>query len=80
MQYTIRPSVAAGKDVIVEWPLAENALRAKELANLSKKAGGRTAVVIQARLAPYIVKLKDLLAEGAVGKVINSEVNNRAKK
>jgi predicted dehydrogenase len=76
----IQPSVAAGKDVIVEWPLAENALRAKELADLSKKAGGRTAVVIQARLAPYIVKLKELLADGAVGKVINSEVNNRPKK
>lgn len=76
---TIRPSVAAGKDVIVEWPLAENALKAKELTDLSKKAGGRTAVVVQARLAPYVVKLKELLASGAIGKVINSQVNISAK-
>ncbi|POS75125.1 oxidoreductase family protein [Diaporthe helianthi] len=75
---TVRPSVAAGKDVIVEWPLAEDTLRAKELADLSKKAGGRTAVVAQARLAPYFVKLKELLADGTIGKVINSQVNSNA--
>lgn len=72
---TIRPSVEAGKDVLVEWPLAENSVRAKELADLSKKAGGRTAVAVQARLAPYIVKMKELLADGAIGKVVNSQVN-----
>ncbi|KAG8164323.1 hypothetical protein KVR01_006241 [Diaporthe batatas] len=75
---TVRPSVAAGKDVIVEWPLAENALRARELTELSRKAGGRTAVVNQARLAPYVVKLKELLTEGTIGKVINSQVNSNA--
>lgn len=75
---TIRPSIAAGKDVIVEWPLAENALRARELTEISRKAGGRTAVVNQARLAPYVVKLKELLAEGTIGKVINSQVNGNA--
>lgn len=72
---TIRPSVEAGKDVLVEWPLAENAVRAKELADLSKRAGGRTAVAVQARLAPYIVKMKELLADGAIGRVVNSQVN-----
>lgn len=77
---TIRPSVAAGKDVIVEWPLAENALRARELTDLSRKAGGRTAVVNQARLAPYVVKLKELVAKGTIGKVINSQVNCNATK
>lgn len=72
---TVRPSVAAGKDVLVEWPLTENAARAKELVDLSKKAGGRTAVAIQARLAPYTVKLKELLDGDAIGKVVNSHVN-----
>ncbi|KAI7788569.1 oxidoreductase family protein [Diaporthe eres] len=76
---TVRPSVAAGKDVLVEWPLTENAVRAKELVDLSKKAGGRTAVAIQARLAPYIVKLKELLAGDAIGKVVNSHVNINGK-
>lgn len=76
---TVQPSVAAGKDVLVEWPLAENAVRAKELVDLSKKAGGRTAVAIQARLAPYIVKLKELLGSGAIGNVVNSHVNINGK-
>ncbi|KAL1884103.1 hypothetical protein Daus18300_000214 [Diaporthe australafricana] len=76
---TIRPSVEAGKDVLVEWPLTENAVRAKELVELSKKAGGRTAVAAQARLAPYIVKIKELLAAGVIGKVINSQVNINGK-
>lgn len=75
----VLPSVAAGKHVLVEWPLAENAVRAKELADLSKKAGGKTAVAIQARLAPYIVKLKELLADGAIGKVVNSQINITGK-
>ncbi|KAJ0124861.1 hypothetical protein J7T55_006204 [Diaporthe amygdali] len=76
---TVRPSVEAGKDVLVEWPLTENAVRAKELVDLSKKAGGRTAVAIQARLAPYIVRIKDVLASGAIGKVVNSYVNINGK-
>ena len=44
---TTLPSVKAGKDVFVEWPLAENAVRAGELAKAAKEAGGKTMVGLQ---------------------------------
>lgn len=44
---TALPSVKAGKDVYVEWPLAENAVRAGELASLAKDKGGKTAIGLQ---------------------------------
>lgn len=44
---TSMPSVRAGKDVFIEWPLAENAVRTDELLKAADKAGGRTIVGLQ---------------------------------
>lgn len=71
---TIKPSVQAGKAVFVEWPLVENAGRAAELADLAKQSGSRTLIGLQARVAPVVLKVKDLLREGAIGKVVSSDV------
>ncbi|KAK4580421.1 hypothetical protein LTR86_000624 [Recurvomyces mirabilis] len=71
---TIKPSVAAGKDVFVEWPLAENVKRASELAELAKEKQVTTAVGIQARVAPVVLKVKEIIQSGAIGKVLCSEV------
>lgn len=38
---TSLPSVRAGKDVFIEWPVAENGEKASELARVAKEAGGR---------------------------------------
>lgn len=71
---TIKPSVAAGKNVFVEWPLAENATRAGELAELARKTGSKTMVGLQGRASPVIVKLKQLIQDGAIGKVVSADV------
>ncbi|KAI1853265.1 hypothetical protein JX266_001971 [Neoarthrinium moseri] len=71
---TALPSVRAGKDVYVEWPLAENAGRAGELAALAKEKGGRTVVGLQGWFAPAVVKLRELITSGRIGKVLSSEV------
>ena len=71
---TIKPSVAAGKDVFVEWPLAENAQRAAELAAVARQKGGRTVVGLQARVAPVVLKVGSLLQSGVVGNVVSSDV------
>jgi predicted dehydrogenase len=71
---TIKPSVEIGKNVFVEWPLAENASRAKELAELAKKSGSETLIGLQARVSPYGVKVKELIDSGAIGKVVSSDV------
>lgn len=44
---TVYPSVKAGKNVYVEWPLAENTARAGELAELAREKGGKTVVGLQ---------------------------------
>lgn len=68
------PSVRAGKDVYVEWPLAQDVEHARELAAAAKQAGGRTAVGIQGRTVPVHEKIRGLLREGRIGKVLSSEV------
>lgn len=70
---TIKPSVEAGKNVFVEWPLAENATRARELAEAAKKSGSKTIVGLQGRVAPPILKLKQLVRDGTIGKVVSSD-------
>lgn len=71
---TTRPSIAAGKDVIVEWPLAENAGVARELAGLAEGNGVRAAVALQGRVAPLYLKVAEIISSGRLGKVISSEV------
>ncbi|KAK8042566.1 oxidoreductase family protein [Apiospora phragmitis] len=76
----VLPSLQAGKDAFVEWPLAENAGRAVELARVAAERGSRTVVGLQARFAPSIVALRGILAGGdsgrsRIGKVLSSEVH-----
>jgi predicted dehydrogenase len=70
---TIRPSLKAGKDVYVEWPLGKSLAEAKELLKLKNEGGVKKAVVgLQARQAPLIKKLKELIQEGRIGEVYSS--------
>ncbi|SPO07743.1 related to transcription co-repressor GAL80 [Cephalotrichum gorgonifer] len=71
----IRPSIEAGKDVIVEWPLAHNASVAKELALLAEGRGIRTAVGLQGRATPVFRKVAEILDSDRIGKVLSSELN-----
>ncbi|KAK8004478.1 hypothetical protein PG989_004197 [Apiospora arundinis] len=70
---TVLPSVQAGKDVFVEWPLAENAIKAAKLNQAAKEAGGRTIVGLQGWYIPTTLKLQELIASGRIGKVWSSE-------
>jgi predicted dehydrogenase len=69
---TIEPSIKAGKDVFVEWPLAENVKRATELRDLARQSGSRTVLGLQGRVAPSVGKVKELVEQGAIGKVLSS--------
>lgn len=71
---TIRPSIEAGKDVYVEWPLASNTEQARDLADLTRQKGVRSLIGLQCRESPIIAKLKSLLATGKIGKVLSSSV------
>lgn len=71
---TIMPSVEAGKNVFVEWPLAENVIRATELAEAAKQSGSKTMVGLQARVAPSIQTVKKVIESGTIGKIVSSDV------
>jgi predicted dehydrogenase len=73
---TIIPSVRAGKDVYVEWPIAAKKEHIEELVETARKTGSRIAVGLQGRWAPTVVKLRELLkgGNGELGKVLSAEV------
>lgn len=71
---TVRPSIEAGKDVFVEWPLAENVGVARDLASLAAEKNVRTVVGLQGRVAPFYEKVTNILKSGRIGKVLSSEV------
>ncbi|KAG6360375.1 hypothetical protein INS49_011433 [Diaporthe citri] len=71
--HLIKPSVEAGKAAFVEWPLTHDVVRSRELADLAAKKGIHTMVGLQGRLAPVVLKLKELLHGGSLGKMLSSE-------
>jgi predicted dehydrogenase len=71
---TILPSIRAGKDVFVEWPIASNSTDINTLVEEARKSGSRVAVGLQRRWAPPVVRLRELLKEGNLGKVLSSGV------
>ena len=71
---TVRPSIEGGKDVFVEWPLAQNVDVARELTALAAQKNVRTVVGLQGRIAPFYEKVTEILGSGRIGKVLSSEV------
>lgn len=67
----VRPSLEAGKAVFIEWPTASGYASALTLAGLPGSA--RSVVGLQGRVCPPVLKLKDLIRSGRVGRVLSSE-------
>ena len=51
------PALEAGKDVFVEWPLGNGLKEAEEMAALAKAKGVKTAMGLQARCLPIVLKV-----------------------
>lgn len=66
---TVRKVVEAGKDVYCEWPLTIDTGTALELQKLAEEKGVRNIVGLQRRLAPHNRYVRDLIADGYVGKL-----------
>lgn len=71
---TILPSIKAGKDVFVEWPIASNRQHVAELLEAAKTSGSRVAVGLQRRWAAPILKVKKMMKDGELGRVLSSEL------
>ena len=68
----VMAALNAGKMVLSEWPLGKNAAETRELAETAQAKGIRTFVGLQARTAPHVQYLRDLVADGYVGDVLST--------
>src|SRR5438552_1538703 len=69
---TVSAALAAGKAVYCEWPLGRDRDDARATAALAAKQGVRTVVGLQARQAPAIEFVQELLSDGYVGEVLST--------
>jgi len=70
----IVPAIEAGKMVLAEWPLANGLAEAEDLTALAARRGTVTAVGLQARSAPVLRYLRDLIDSGFVGTVLSTSM------
>jgi predicted dehydrogenase len=71
-QELVSAAVAAGKAVYCEWPLGRDLDEARAMAALAAKQDVRTVVGLQARQAPAIEFVQQLLSDGYVGEVLST--------
>src|SRR3989449_7526097 len=62
----------AGKAVYCEWPLGNGLKEAETLAALAKKKGVLAVAGVQARSAPSVAYVRDLIKQGYVGEVLST--------
>ncbi|MCJ1962116.1 Gfo/Idh/MocA family protein [Novosphingobium mangrovi (ex Hu et al. 2023)] len=67
-------ALEAGKHVYCEWPLGNGLDEARQLTELAERQGVVAVAGTQARAALEIVHLKQLIADGYVGKVLSTSV------
>lgn len=66
-----KDALNAGKHVFTEWPLGATLAEGQELASLARQNGVQTMVGLQARAAPALLYLKELVDSGYVGEVMS---------
>jgi predicted dehydrogenase len=65
-------ALEAGKAVYCEWPLGNGLKEAQSLAALAKKKGVLAVAGLQARAAPPVAYVRDLIRQGYVGEVLST--------
>jgi predicted dehydrogenase len=68
----VRRAVAAGKHVYCEWPLGNGLDEAATMTALVRDAGLRDVVGLQARCAPVVAWVRDMVAGGEIGEVLST--------
>lgn len=68
----VMAAIEAGKHVYCEWPLGRNTEEAMRMLDAAERKGVRHAVGLQGQMSPAINYVKDLVAEGYVGKVLTA--------
>ena len=67
-------ALQAGKHTFTEWPLGRTTAEAVAMAEAARQQGVKTAVGLQARANPAIAQLRNLVADGYVGRVMTCHI------
>ncbi|WP_216892277.1 Gfo/Idh/MocA family protein [Nocardia alni] len=70
--HLVNRALEAGKAVLCEWPLGNGLRETERLAEAAGSSGTPGFVGLQARSAPTVQYLRDLVAEGYVGEVLST--------
>ena len=68
----VMAAIDAGKHVYCEWPLGRNTGEAQQMLDAAEHKGVRHAVGLQGQCSPAISYVRDLVADGYVGKVLTA--------
>ncbi|KAH7904664.1 hypothetical protein BJ138DRAFT_1166145 [Hygrophoropsis aurantiaca] len=68
------PAINAGKDCFVEWPVGRNLSETIELAEAARRHRVRTIVGLQGRQSIVLLKAKELISDGKIGRVLSCSV------
>src|SRR5438105_10683757 len=68
----VMAAIAAGKHVYCEWPLGRDTDEAVRMLDAAEHAGVRHAVGLQGQMSPAINYVRDLVAQGYVGRVLTA--------
>lgn len=63
-------ALKAGKNVILEKPMAINTKQCDEIIAEAEKSPGKIMIISQMRTAPDIIRAKELVQSGAIGKLV----------
>ena len=64
----------AGKHIYCEWPLGRNLAETEELARAAEVARVHVAIGLQTRLNPALLRARDLITSGAIGRLLSARV------
>jgi UDP-N-acetyl-2-amino-2-deoxyglucuronate dehydrogenase len=73
----VRRAAAAGKHILLEKPLEVTTERATELVRLCRDGGVKLGVVLQHRFRPAGLRLRELLRDGALGRLVGCSTTIR---
>ncbi len=73
----VRRAAAAGKHILLEKPLEITTARAEELVAVAENASVTLAVTLQHRFRPAGERLREILASGALGDIVNCSTSIR---
>lgn len=69
------PAAQAGCSILLEKPISHNLEQVDELVRVLEKGGGRLLVGFQFRFHPGLIRTKQLITEGEIGRIISAHVH-----